>query len=567
MKVSSYLDLKKFDYEIKNRPKSGENYVMICPFCGGGKNKRKTFAINANSGLWNCLRENECGKSGTFFQLQERLGDKPVQIDPYINKKIDKIKAYSVPKVIKIPLSDISIKYLTEERKFTKKIIEYFDLFEDVASRIQLPFYKNGIIVNIKTRSKYGKNDGDIKQCSNAEPTLFNIDNVKNFDMLIIVEGEYDCIALVQYGLINVVSIPSGAKDQRWIEHEWDWLDKFKEIYLVMDSDPAGQIMVRPIVNRLGIWRCKSVKLPYKDANECLKESVSPREILQCFKDAEEFTPIEIRTAGEYCDEVIDIFRNPEKYEGVETGIPELTKLLRGFRNGELTLWSGQSGSGKTTILNQCCLFLGSRGYKTCIASLELRPARYLKWAIEQALGKNNPTNDEIIKVFEWIDEWICVLDIEDKVYGSKILELFEYTARKYGISQFVIDSLMMIDLKGDDDNMNQVAFVKDYKKFGKRFGVHCHLVAHPKKQEDDKSKPGKADVKGRTELTDVADNVIIIWRNIDDDEEDLENEIRIDGLAIVTKNREFGTLGSIPLFFNPDSRRFLCKGQTNIFY
>ena len=80
------------------------------------------------------------------------------------------------------------------------------------------------------------------------------------------------------------------------------------------------------------------------------------------------------------------------KYKGTPTVFPELDKVMRGWRDGALTIWTGQSGSGKTTILNQSCLYQASKGIKCCIASLELRPARYLKWAVEQALGKNNPT-------------------------------------------------------------------------------------------------------------------------------------------------------------------------------
>lgn len=571
MKVSEYLELKDFQYDIKERP-SGENYIMVCPFCNGGDKSERSFAINANSGLWNCKRMNNCGKSGTFFQLQEMLGDIPKPIDPFLKSKkgkSNKIKNYKVPKIVKIPLSKNSTKYLQEKRKFTKEIISQFELFESIKGEINLPYIKNGVMVNVKSRKKYKK---DFTQCKDAEPCLFNRDNVKieegENNLLIITEGEYDCIALTQYGIENVVSVPNGTNDLRWIENEWEYLEQFNEIYINMDIDSAGQNAVMPIVNRLGIWRCKSIKLPYKDANECLINNVSNREILQCFENAEEFDPVELKTAGDFCEEVIDIFKNPDRYNGIPTGIPELDKLIRGWRFSELTIWTGQGGSGKSTMLNQCCLLLAHKEIKVCIASLELRPARYLKWAVQQVLGKENPTEDEIIKTFEWLDEWLLILNIDDTVYGSKLFELFEYAVRKHGIKHFVVDSLMKIRLRGsgDDKDMSQVEFVMDYKSFAKRFGVHCHLVAHPRKQESDKDKPGKVDVKGRGEITDVADNVIIIWRNFDDEEEDLEEGERIDGLLIVRKNREFGDLGTIQLMFDKDSRRYLCRGQYTLF-
>jgi len=567
MKVIEYLNLKSFEYETRDRP-SGQNYIMVCPFCDGGKEKEKSFAINANSGLWNCLRLNNCGKSGTFFQLQEQLGDKPNPIDPFI-KKQEKNKEYVVPKVIKLPLSKTSIEYLIEIRKLTEDTANKFKLFEDLKGRICFPYYKNNIIVNIKARSKYIKKD--MKQRSKAEPTLFNRDNVKinadkNNNLLIIVEGEYDCMALTQYGVENVTSVPNGVLDLRWIENEWDFLEKFNEIYLIMDNDVAGQNAIKPLVNRLGIWRCKSVRLPYKDANECLINNVSNEEIAHCFENAEEFAPNEIKSAGEYCKEVIDIFKNPDKYKGWDTGFPELTKIIKGFRKGEVTEWSGQGHSGKSTILNQAILYSGSIGIKCCIASLELRPARYLKWAIEQTLGKNDPTEDEIIKCFEWIDSWLYILNIEGTTYGNKIFELFEYTARKYGTEIFVIDSLMKIRLKGQDNSISKIQFIDDLTVFAKKFDVHCHLVAHSRKQEGDQSKPDKSAVKGEVEITDLVDNVFIMWRNPDRGKSDLEDNERYDALLIIVKNREFGDIGIVKLYFDPKSRRFSCYGQNNFF-
>jgi len=565
MKIEEYIIKKGFDYELKTRP-SGDNLIMICPFCNGGDSNEKSFAINTETGLWNCKRENNCGKSGTFFQLQKLLGDKPEKLDKNKNSIIkNKNKTYSIPHIIQLPLSKDSIQYLTKDRKFTKKIIEKFKLFEGIKSEIKIPYFKNKIMVNIKSRLKYQKKGG-IWQYNNSEPTLFNIDNVKGNDSLIISEGEYDCMALSQYGLENVVSPPMGAEVLSWIDHEWEFLEKFKKIILSFDNDNAGESGINKIVSRLGSWRCQSLILPYKDANECLINNVSSEEILFCFKNAKEFIPFEIKSAGNFCDEVLDIYKHPELYKGDDSGFTELDKLLRGFRKGECTLWTGQNNSGKSTILNQVCLYQASKGRKCCIASLEMKPARYLKWAVEQTLGKDNPTEEEIIKTFEWIDNYIYVLDIQDNVFDNRILELFEYTARRYGIDHFVIDSLMKIRFhNADNDLMEQVNFLNNYIDFCKKFSAHGHIVAHPRKQETDKDKPDKTDVKGRGELTDLVDNVIIIWRNIDD-KEDIEEDYRIDGLAIVRKNREFGDLGKVQLLFDPKSRRFLCHNQYNFF-
>jgi len=423
-------------------------------------------------------------------------------------------------------------------------------------------------MVNIKhliPATSYSKKEMKVE--SNAELCLYNRDNIKNKDLLFCTEGEIDCISLYQYGIKNVVSIPNGAMSMNWIQNEWEFLKDFKEIYILMDMDKAGQGEIKTMVARLGEWRCKNVLLPYKDVNECLVNEVSKEEIFECFKNAVEFTPAELKSAGTFCEEVLDLFQHPEKYIGAETGFPELTKILKGWRKGELSIWTGQNNAGKSTILNQMCLFLANRKTKICIASLEMRPARYLRWAMCQILGTDEPKREDIIKAFEWLDEWFYVLDIDDNVQASKVFDLFEYTARRYGVEHFVIDSLMKIKLKGPDENRSQTDFVSDYVGFAKKFQVHCHLVAHPRKQDKDTDKPDKTDVSGTANITNLADNVFILWRNINKDNIEEEEKEGVDAILYIRKNKEFGSLGAVKLYFNPISRKFRCWGQNEYFY
>jgi len=47
---------------------------------------------------------------------------------------------------------------------------------------------------------------------------------------------------------------------------------------------------------------------------------------------------------------------------------------------------------------------------------------------------------------------------------------------------------------------------------FTRRNGCHLHLVAHPRKGQDEKNGPGKLDVAGSSKITDGADNVFTVW-------------------------------------------------------
>ena len=91
---------------------------------------------------------------------------------------------------------------------------------------------------------------------------------------------------------------------------------------------------------------------------------------------------------------------------------------------------------------------------------------------------------------------------------------MFGYANKRYGATQFVIDSLMMTDVP--EDGPGSMTAQKDAMRkmcdFGKRNGCHVHLVAHPRKGRDESGAPGKLDVAGSSKITDGADNVFTVW-------------------------------------------------------
>jgi len=558
MDVRSYLNNKGFEFKEVTRP-SGPNAVMICPFCEGGKSHEESFAVNLDTGAYNCARKNHCGKSGSFYQLQKDLGDNP-QKDLFYKPKLVTVKKFIEPKISQVLLSQQNKKYLIG-RGLTEKIIADFKLINGQKDEICFPYYKGGKLVNIKHRTR----EKHFWQEQGAEPCFYNRDSVKSGEPLIITEGEIDCITLVQYGFSNIVSIPCGVNDFRWVENEWDLIDQFKNIYICMDSDSAGQKAAESMVVRFGRWRCSNVIFPFKDANECLQQNITLDRMKESFRNAQEFPPSTLKNAGQFFEEVLDMFEHPENYRGVNTGFPGLDHFIQGWRKGEITVWSGRNGSGKSTILNQVCLSLASQKLKTCIASLELRPPRYLKWMVCQATGKDKPTPEEVVKTFAWLSQYVLILNSTQETSQLEIFDAFEYAARRNGVEFFIVDSLMRINLPGADKDKYeaQKEFMNRVCDFSKNFDCHCHIVAHPRKGGSDSDRLDKVDISGSGDITNLADNVLIMWRP--DEDEKKENDP--DGILYVKKNREFGEDGGVRLYFDKKSKRFRCIDQHITYY
>jgi twinkle protein len=81
-----------------------------------------------------------------------------------------------------------------------------------------------------------------------------------------------------------------------------------------------------------------------------------------------------------------------------------MNSILKGHRTGELTVFTGSTGSGKTTFLSEYSLDLSLQGVKTLWGSFELQNHRLLKMMLTQYaklnLSKNVPIFEHIANKF-----------------------------------------------------------------------------------------------------------------------------------------------------------------------
>ena len=300
--------------------------------------------------------------------------------EPFIKRE----KTYSEPQTKPERINEEVYSWF-ENRKINPETVKHFRIgLSPNGKAIMFPYLQDVKLVNIKYRLMEGKEFYKEKDCKSV---LWNQDNIKG-DRLYITEGEPDCMALYEYG-IEGVSIPSGVNDLTWIEHDWKFLEKFKEIYLLMDNDKSGQSIIENLVNRLGKWRCKNVLLTYKDVNECLMKGMTKEELMKHIDGAVEFNISELKHCDYYVDEINEYKNNPYKLYGTITSTIKLTELLKGWRKEELSVWTGQNGAGKSTLLSQEIVHLLRQGQKCCIGSFEMPPRKYLWWLVKQALKEN----------------------------------------------------------------------------------------------------------------------------------------------------------------------------------
>lgn len=210
----------------------------------------------------------------------------------------------------------------------------------------------------------------------------------ENAREVLIAEGEIDCISWHQCG-VSALSVPNGAKSFTWLENEFESLERFETIYLSFDMDSDGQAGITEAIDRLGRHRCRVVKLPHIDANACLQAGVTAVEMNRFLSEAETSDPAELKRASSYLQQVIEEFYPVFEEPGFLSPWTKLGTNLR-FRPAELSIWSGFSGTGKTTLLNQIILTGLAAGERACIASLEIKPRKLLRRLTRQAFLAHN---------------------------------------------------------------------------------------------------------------------------------------------------------------------------------
>jgi len=172
-------------------------------------------------------------------------------------------------------------------RGISKGTVDAAGIREDAKGNIAFNYFDyNNVLRMVKyRRSRKLKPDEKKSWCQkNADttPLLFNMNRIDTSAPLIICEGEIDCLAAIEAGYSNAVSVPFGAGNFSWIEECSDWLNQFKKIIIIADNDEAGAKMQSECLSAFGSLRTRIVDIPrsfvkadgkqvsMKDLNHCL---------------------------------------------------------------------------------------------------------------------------------------------------------------------------------------------------------------------------------------------------------------------------------------------------------
>ena len=394
--------------------------------------------------------------------------------------------------------------------------------------------------------------------------------------------GELKALGWWDYGF-PALSVPFGGGDkgkQDWIEVEYDRLSRFDVIYLAMDADAAGQKAADAIMQRLGPERCALVTHPLpaepgaKCINACIRHCVSRAAVAEAIKAARPRDPAELRSAADYADDLAAMFEDRGPEVGIRTPWAKVGDDLV-FRPGEVTVIAGINGHGKSEAVGFMAAHAMKQGYRVCVASLEFKVAAWLRRLCRQIAARPDPTPQFVRKIAAWLGEGrLWAFDAQGTADWRRMIEVFVYARRRYGVDLFVIDNLTGLGI-GEEDMQGQKMLVLTLANFARDEECHVWLVHHVRKGNSEHEQPGKMDFKGAGAITDLASTTLTVWRNkakedkrmaaeaihavlSDDDEKAPDVRIKC------SKQRNYGGIGngepSIALWFDKSCAHYLAK-------
>ncbi len=237
-----------------------------------------------------------------------------------------------------------------------------------------------------------------------------------------------------------------------------------------------------------------------------------------------------------------------------------------GLVAGDLSIWAGINGHGKSTLLLQVCNHLIAQGEGVCIASLEM-PIIETLYMMACQVARCEPSHEFTGKFLAWAGDRLWLFNQKGSASQDAILGAISWSAEYRGVKHFVIDNLMMVtDGESGERAMNsQKTFIEKLKRCADDVGVHVHLVHHVRKGESESDRPNKFDLKGSGAIADLSDQIFIVWRNKKREayfqhpnrKPDPELEAQAGATLAVVKNRRVGIEKSYALWFDRASRQF----------
>ncbi|CAG9822315.1 unnamed protein product, partial [Phaedon cochleariae] len=537
-------------------------FSVPCTLCQKPLKTTKLY-INKYTGMYMCAA---CKKTGQWNELESSFNRRTKKIrakDEEAVSEIDKLKQaldnirsitrdiksldeesfQNVLKKFRLPVVSNSTFETLDVRIDEKRTSMYFPL-ENVESEI------------VGYRKIHSRTNEDVVLPTETYGGVLSGKVPRSKDTAVLVPNIADFLVLMNAKVSsNVVCLPKGVNSLP--QYALPSLERFKKLVLWFGTDNKSWNAAKLFAKKLEEKRCHLVrptdqqKLPHLDATQDFKSIIAA---------AQPVWHKSITTFSTLRAEVLSDLQNIDKVQGVKwRRFPTLNKILQGHRSGELTVFTGPTGCGKTTFISEYSLDLAMQGVNTLWGSFEIRNARLAKTMLQQLSGL--PLDENLHLFDQWADQFeqlpIHFMTFHGHQSIKIVMETIEHATYVYDISHVIIDNLQFMMGVSEEQRFvdrfgKQDAIIGAFREFATKKNCHVTLVIHPRKERDDEDLTASS-IFGGAKASQEADNVLIM-------QDRRLTTVRGKKYLQIVKNRYSGDLGIMPLEFDKSSLSFQQK-------
>ena len=583
--IEAYLREKQWGYRVEG----GEVRLDRCPFCGG--TSRRPFTIHPETGNAIC---HKCDWRGGLTLLKRSQGDVVTPISEAITAT--KISIVKPPRL----LAEKYAKALQEDADKMAMFCSWRVLKESTVRKFKIgfcvekgaftyPFYESGELIAIKYKrlghdgqKQVSRWKSDSKNTKTSS-SLFGVDFLSGNERVVVTEGEDDCMVLSDAGVSNVVSLPNGCAH---VSGKFlDALEPFRNIVICMDADESGTKGAENLRDLLGEDRSRIVEHPTgvmtpqdrywkaseaKDATDYARAN-SVELLTNAIDKVSTGDNDRVVHIADFIEELRDDFLNGDRSRGRTTGFPSLDNLIGGRRPGELTVISGNTGSGKSSFTLNLALNIAASGEGVLLGSFEqtiLAVLRKISQSISEkwfALREDETGSsmqiddlDEVCRVLEELP--LYAINVFGRMSTEEFVDCAAYAKRRLKVPTVILDHIhfMLRHSKSDTERIEIDHTMLALKQCTIENQLYRYVVAHPKKKNDENAVIGVEDFRGSSFISQVADNVLVVWR--DRNIAQLDPSMGRAEIHSLKCRSECGSEGRVELGFSYAGQKFVDK-------
>lgn len=485
--------------------------MAACPLCGEG-----LMTIHLSTESFDC---SVCGRedgdgAGSLLKLFRIMGDLHEMVR---RAEPSKKSAERPPRTLvdthhamlkqdKVP----GAKAWLAAQGFDEKFI---DTYKIGAARVKetpcitIPIFDSDGVLNIRFEPVGGGQSSTMPKCADYS---YSPSGLSESPMAVLVPSELDVLALHAMGVRGGVFVSDLSPKSRLLE---DRMAACKEVALLAFDPTQSQEFAK----RVGQHRTRIVPSDMSP-RQTLAAGFSGAKLQEAIRTSKSIYEHRLARPEEYRTRLMERVMNKETIRGEPTGWKGLDELFGGWRGGEFTIVTGNTGSGKTTWVKGAVMKLVRRGQPVLMGSFENGPESVIEKCVMELADKEfqHMEDEDLDKALVQLDAMpIRFMDIHGEIEFDELVQLIHLGINRFGTFLVVLDNLqfMLNPKRAEDERIEVERVCKTLKAITRSTGVHIVLICHPHKLKENNPVVGANDLKGSGDLDKYIDNGITIWR------------------------------------------------------